>query len=452
MKKILVIGCPGSGKSTFSKQLHKLTGIPLYHLDMMYWNADKTTVDKAVFLNRLTDALEKEEWIIDGNYSSTMELRIQACDTVFLLDYPLDICLEGINNRQGKPRSDIPWTDTEQDSEFIDFIKNFNRQSKPQIINLLSKYSDKEIHIFKSRNDSEKFLKNLIVIPDYYSQFKCIADKCQHSCCIGWEIEIDDNTIKKYNNILGPYADKFKENIDYTEVPYFILGKNERCPFLKNDGLCEIISDLGEDMLCQICSDHPRFRNYYSNHIEIGLGLCCEAAATLILSKKDKVIFSKSPECNQSNILKFRQMLFDTVQDRTFTVEERIDNMLILIGAKLPNNFDWYSIFNCLERLDNKWSDYLLYIKNGIETDFYDNSLDSAYEQLIVYLLFRHFSDCQYDEMITQRILYSVLIYKMLRSMNKSNTLEELIEIARLYSCEIEYSDENLNKILKSLS
>lgn len=83
MKKIIVIGCPGSGKSTFSRELHSKTGIPLYHLDMMYWNEDKTKVEKNVFLERLSDALEKDMWIIDGNYGSTMESRIQKCDTIF---------------------------------------------------------------------------------------------------------------------------------------------------------------------------------------------------------------------------------------------------------------------------------------------------------------------------------------------------------------------------------
>ena len=69
MKKVIVIGCPGSGKSTVSRALHNKTGIPLYHLDMMYWNADKTTVEKGVFLERLSAVLEKNEWIIDGNYA-----------------------------------------------------------------------------------------------------------------------------------------------------------------------------------------------------------------------------------------------------------------------------------------------------------------------------------------------------------------------------------------------
>jgi len=93
MKKVIVIGCPGSGKSTVSRALHNKTGIPLYHLDMMYWNADKTTAEKSVFLERLSTVLEKDEWIIDGNYGSTMELRMAACDTVIFLDYPLDVCL-----------------------------------------------------------------------------------------------------------------------------------------------------------------------------------------------------------------------------------------------------------------------------------------------------------------------------------------------------------------------
>ena len=119
MKKVIVIGCPGSGKSTVSRALHNKTGIPLYHLDMMYWNADKTTVEKSVFLERLYAVLEKDEWIIDGNYGSTMELRMAACDTVIFLDYPLDVCLGGIKERRGKPRSDMPWIETEEDSEFI---------------------------------------------------------------------------------------------------------------------------------------------------------------------------------------------------------------------------------------------------------------------------------------------------------------------------------------------
>ena len=158
MKKVIVIGCPGSGKSTVSRTLHNKTGIPLYHLDMMYWNADKTTVEKSVFLERLSDVLEKDEWIIDGNYSSTMELRMAACDTVIFLDYPLDVCLDGIRERRGKPRSDMPWIETEEDSEFIEFIKNYNEQQKPKVLELLKKYSDKNIIILESREQADAFL------------------------------------------------------------------------------------------------------------------------------------------------------------------------------------------------------------------------------------------------------------------------------------------------------
>ena len=158
MKKVIVIGCPGSGKSTVSRTLHNKTGIPLYHLDMMYWNADKTTVEKSVFLERLSDVLEKDEWIIDGNYSSTMELRMVACDTVIFLDYPLDVCLDGIRERRGKSRSDMPWIETEEDSEFIEFIKNYNEQQKPKVLELLKKYSDKNIIILESREQADAFL------------------------------------------------------------------------------------------------------------------------------------------------------------------------------------------------------------------------------------------------------------------------------------------------------
>ena len=157
MKKIIVIGCPGSGKSTVSRALHNKTGIPLYHLDMMYWNADKTTVEKSVFLERLSDVLEKDEWIIDGNYGSTMELRMAACDTVIFLDYPLEICLDGIKERRGKPRSDMPWIETEEDAEFIEFIKSYDEQQKPKVLELLEKYSNKNIVVLESREQADAF-------------------------------------------------------------------------------------------------------------------------------------------------------------------------------------------------------------------------------------------------------------------------------------------------------
>ena len=161
MKRIIVIGCPGSGKSVFSRELYKRIGIPLFHLDMMYWNADRTTVEKSVFLERLSQVLQTGEWIIDGNYASTMELRMQACDTVIFLDYPLDVCLEGIKDRRGKARSDMPWIETQEDAQFVEFIKNYNSQSRPQVMELLNRYSHKKIYTFTDRTQAEDFLTRL---------------------------------------------------------------------------------------------------------------------------------------------------------------------------------------------------------------------------------------------------------------------------------------------------
>ena len=129
---------------------------------MLFWNADKTTVGKSVFLDRLLKIIENSEWIIDGNYGSTMELRMQKCDTVIFLDYPLDVCLNGIQDRKGKPRSDMPWIESdEDDAEFVEFIKNYNSQSRPKVIELLKRYSDKDIYIFSNRVQAEEFLNKI---------------------------------------------------------------------------------------------------------------------------------------------------------------------------------------------------------------------------------------------------------------------------------------------------
>ena len=163
MNKIIVIGCPGSGKSTFSKELHNKTGIPLFHLDMMFWNADKTTVEKSVFRKRLLNILKLDKWIIDGNYQSTMESRLRECDTVFFLDYSLDTCLEGVRVRRGQARTDMPWIEkeNEEDTEFIEFIKNYRLESRPIVLALLRQYKHKNIYILKERSEAEEFLNRL---------------------------------------------------------------------------------------------------------------------------------------------------------------------------------------------------------------------------------------------------------------------------------------------------
>ena len=117
-----------------------------------------------------------------------------------------------------------------------------------------------------------------------FQNFHCIAGDCKHSCCIGWEIDIDEDALDDYRQIGGDFGRRLSTNIEWTDTPHFKLTKDERCPFLNRQNLCEIILNLGEESLCQICTDHPRFRSFFSDRTAIGLGLCCEAAAKQVLS------------------------------------------------------------------------------------------------------------------------------------------------------------------------
>ena len=162
MRKVIVIGCPGSGKTTFAEKLNKCTGLPLYYLDAVWHKPDKTHITREEFDKRISEIFVTDEWIIDGNYKRTIEMRLKECDTVFLFDLPTDVCLQGAAERVGKERYEMPWVETEVDPEFRRFIEDFPKDTLPYIYELLEKYNkDKEIIIFHSRKQADKFIEGL---------------------------------------------------------------------------------------------------------------------------------------------------------------------------------------------------------------------------------------------------------------------------------------------------
>ena len=158
MKKIIVIGCPGSGKTTFAEKLNKRTGLPLFHLDAIWHKPDRTHISREEYDQRLAEILEVEEWIIDGNYSRTLEVRMQASDTIFLFDLPTEVCIQGATDRLGKARYDVPWIDTELDPKFKQEIEEFPEKTLPRIYELLEKYKEnRQVVIFKSRRQADEY-------------------------------------------------------------------------------------------------------------------------------------------------------------------------------------------------------------------------------------------------------------------------------------------------------
>lgn len=162
MQKIIVIGCPGAGKSTFARGLRDITGLPLYYLDMIWHKPDGNNVSREDFDTALDEILVRDRWIIDGNYQRTLEKRLEVCDTVFLLDFPLEVCLAGAQSRIGMKREDLPWLETQFDPEFRRWIEEFPEKKLPEIYKMLEKYrASREIIIFRSRQETEEYLSKL---------------------------------------------------------------------------------------------------------------------------------------------------------------------------------------------------------------------------------------------------------------------------------------------------
>lgn len=310
--------------------------------------------------------------------------------------------------------------------------------------------------------------------PKYYKDFSCIGGRCKHSCCIGWEIDIDKKTEIYYKSLNTDFGKKIIDNIAYDgDEPHFKTDSRGRCPFLNKNNLCDIYINLGEEHLCQICTDHPRFRNFYDTRTEIGLGLCCEEVARIILNNKDyfKLVcieeseedkncdydLDKSEDAENYDDLffGFRENLINIVQDRNISFKDRINILLKEYDIDLyGKSYDeWYNIFKSLEILDKEWLCTLKKIKDFKGEPFSDETISRKEEQLLTYFIFRHLSGGQYDGLYRERLgfcILSIVIIDILYTVG-CRSEDSLIELSRMYSSEIEYCEENILELLESI-
>ena len=317
----------------------------------------------------------------------------------------------------------------------------------------------------------ESFLKGLymkLIAPDYYEKFVCIADRCKHSCCIGWQIDIDEDTLRDYQSVGGAFGERLHEGIEIKDgCACFRLGEDERCPFLNEKGLCDIILNLGEDRLSQICTDHPRFCTFWSDRTEIGLGLCCEEAARIILSQKKKTEhialqddgeYGDLPE-EEEAFLYEREKMFSIVQNRSMSVSERVRALCEEFCVDVPKKSfgEWIDVFLSLEIMDGAWKELLREAKeNGLPQEE-NGDFETAWEQILVYFIYRHVSDPEQD--VRKKIFFSVLGVSFIRGLfayvckrDGKSDFESLVELCRLYSSEIEYSEENTEILMESVT
>ncbi len=164
-KRILVVGCPGAGKSTFARKLRDATGLPLYYLDMLYHHPDRTTAPREEFDAALTKILSQDEWIIDGCYLRTLPIRLERAELVFFLDYPQEVCLAGAASRIGHPREDMPWIESEFDPEFRQYIIDYSVDQLPRMRTLLSQAQSQgsiDIITFTTREEADSFITSFL--------------------------------------------------------------------------------------------------------------------------------------------------------------------------------------------------------------------------------------------------------------------------------------------------
>lgn len=327
--------------------------------------------------------------------------------------------------------------------------------------------------------------------PDYYKDFHCIGSPCKHNCCVGWGVDIDERSFSKYNNVVGAFGERLRHSMTIDDGCYTFKMNGERCPFLNDKNLCDIYINMGEESLCMVCTEYPRFGTQYGDLLEKGLGFSCEEAGRLILSHKEKVIFNDCEYFGESEetdevllnaLLKSRDTIMQILQNRDFQIEQRIFLSLSYakeiqghINANEPQSiskvFALHEIpahkseyktadmilefMGTLEAMEEDWQERINKVRNSFknETDYLEklNTLkiqghEYVWEQIAVYFIYRYYLNAMYDNDVYLKVCFTAVCLIVLRAMLASECsmeLDTVVEAVRSFSANIEHSAAN---------
>lgn len=288
--------------------------------------------------------------------------------------------------------------------------------------------------------------------PSYYKKFKCIADECDHSCCVGWEIDVDPETLEKYKKAKGAYGSAVIDSIVMDETPHFKLDGQERCPHLDENGLCRIILELGESYLCGICREHPRFYNY-TEVAEVGIGMSCTEAARIILSSPDyaelEIVGDSDAEPDGVDFdgRAFREEIYRLLQDKTRDYIERLAEIRQTYSIDIGEDSQWLAALDSLEYLDE--AHRALFMNYSSKHGKTQN--DEYRERFLAYFIYRHVTEALDLDDFRASLSFCLFCERLFCSLivsENAKTLDEIAVLARIISEEIEYSDENTMSLM----
>ncbi len=319
----------------------------------------------------------------------------------------------------------------------------------------------------------------IYIKPWFYDDFKCINSKCTDNCCIGWEIDVDDETLSKYNQVKGNFGKRIAENLIESDdgSTCFRLCENERCAFLNKDNLCDIITNCGEDYLCDICREHPRFYEWFPGVTECGLGLCCEEVCRILLESEEEfslveyndgeeITLQDKDEIAESDtyifISAFRESLFDILSNKILSFEEKLVKILSKAESftgekiKLRNDSNLLDLYLKTEPIDNAWSEYIKNLSNDLheiapfaDTDFFEKQ-NEKYSKILSYILYRHMIKAVFDNCICERVCFCVESVRFIMLCDAKSeketgvlTLKDSVDNMKRWSKQVEYSEEN---------